>query len=319
MRPEAFHEPVLVKEVLEFLAPKPDSVIFDLNLGNGGHSLEILKQLRGGGLLIGVDCDPQAIETARRRIEAAEIAPARFRVVQANHADLLTPPLPADLPAPDGILLDLGPSTPQLLDPRRGFSWESDEALDMRLNPAGDGPTAADVVNKWDEDDLTRMFQTNSDEKWSRRIAQRIVEARRAGPISTGRRLGEIVAGAIPKGAWPPKTHPATRIFLALRIEVNREFENLEGVLPRAVDVLKPGGRLVVISFHSGEDERVKRFMRRMATPEVAPWPLPQRGTERGAKLRVLTPKPVFASPEEAKGNPRSRSARLRAAERLVD
>lgn len=317
MSPEIFHEPVLVKEVIEYLAPKPGSAIYDLNLGHGGHTIEILKQLRGGGLLVGVDIDSHALEAARRRIAAAAIDPAPFRPIQANHADLLKLPFLAESPPPDGILLDLGPSTPQLLDPKRGFSWESDEALDMRLSPDEPGPTAADIVNEWDEDDLTRLFQENAGEKWSRRIAQRIGEARRRAPIRTGRALGEIVAGAIPRKAWPPKTHPATRVFMALRIAVNREYERLESVLPQAVEMLKPGGRLVVISFHSGEDERVKHFMRRMATPELPPWPLPQKGAETGVKLKVLTPKPVFASEEEVARNPRSRSARLRAAEKI--
>ena len=318
-----WHEPVLTKEVLHYLNPGPGKVIVDGTLGHGGHSLAILDKLGGEGLLIGMDRDPKMLAEARSRIEASGQPRSCCRLVEADHAQLtsiLTVVFAAAAPYPalDGLLLDLGPSTPQLLDNARGMSWLSDTALDMRMNPNQSGPTALEIVNQWDEDELTRLFREHADERWARRIATRIGEERRSGSIQTGRQLGEIVAGAIPRKAWPPKIHPATRVFLALRIEVNREYETLEGVLPEAFGWLKPGGRMVVISFHSGEDRRVKDFMRRMAATPEAPWPLPTPKDARPA-ARLLTKKPVEPGAEEIERNPRSRSARLRALEKLEE
>lgn len=318
MNPTTEHEAVLVKEVIHYLRPRPGKVYVDATLGSGGHALAILMQLGGEGLLIGSDTNLHAVEFSRRRIAGARIDPALYRLAKVNFADLGTHLKQAQSPPAGGILLDLGPSTPQLLNPEFGLSWQSDESLDMRLSPDAGDRTAADIVNDWSEAELARLFRDNADERWARRIARRIVAERAKAPIRTGRELGRIVGAAIPRKAWPPRTHPATRVFLALRIAVNREFENLEAVLPQAVEWLEPGGRLVVISFHSGEDARVKRFMRRMARPEVeAPWPLPQKGAESRPRLKILTPKPVTPSEEEVRRNPRSRSARLRAAEKL--
>jgi 16S rRNA (cytosine1402-N4)-methyltransferase len=316
-----FHEPVLVKEVLHFLAPAPGKVIVDCNLGHGGHSLEILSKLGDKGLLVGIDRDPLMLEVARKRIEATHTSSTRsqVRLIQADHSHLsqILAEALADVAAaaPDGILFDLGPSTPQLLDPARGMSWNSDQALDMRMDTSGPGPTASEIINTWDEEDLARVFFENADERWSRRVAKRIVEAREAEPIQTGRQLGQIVERAIPRKAWPPKIHPATRVFLALRIEVNAEYKTLEAVLPQAFAALKPGGRLVVITFHSGEDRRVKEYFRQVSTPPEVPWPFPQGNAT--APARLLTKKPVEATPEEQARNPRSRSAKLRALEKI--
>lgn len=321
MAEEVFHEPVLVEEVLHYLAPAPGKVIVDCNLGHGGHSLAILSKLGEKGLLVGIDRDSLMLEVARKRIEATHSSSTRsqVRLIQADHIQLpqvLAEAL-ADVAdaAPDGILFDLGPSTPQLLDPARGMSWQSEQALDMRMDQSAATPTAADIVNEWDEEDLARLFYENADERWSRRIARRIVEARKSEPIRTGRQLGSLVEQAIPRKAWPPKIHPATRVFLALRIEVNQEYRTLEAVLPKALELLKPGGRLVVITFQSGEDRRVKEFMRAASTPPTAPWPFPQ-GNEP-AKAKLLTRKPVEGSEEEQARNPRSRSAKLRAIEKI--
>ncbi|MCL5269548.1 MAG: 16S rRNA (cytosine(1402)-N(4))-methyltransferase RsmH [bacterium] len=313
------HEPVLVKEVLDTLSPAPGKVIVDATLGHGGHSLAILSQLGGEGLLVGIDRDPQMLATARRRIEAAHVPESCYKLIVADHSQLPqvlaeTFPNPR-VSAPDGFLFDLGPSTPQLLDPRLGLSWQSDEALDMRINPRLAGPSAADIVAAWDEAELARLFRVHTDERWAGRIARRIVEARAREPIRTGRRLGEIVAGAIPRKAWPPRIHPATRVFLALRIEVNGEYRTLESALPVAFEWLRPAGRLVVISFHSGEDRRVKEFMRAAVTPAQAPWPLPQG--EARATARPVTHRPLVAGEAEQARNPRSRSARLRAIEKI--
>lgn len=317
----AEHEPVLTKEVLEFLTPSPGKVIVDGTLGGGGHSLAILRQLGEEGLLVGADWDPQMLGAARKRIEAAHVPPSRYRLLLTDHAHLL--PVLAEVlaeagvqpAAPDGILYDLGPSNPQILDPARGLSWESDEALDMRLSPQTAGPTAAEIVNEWAEKDLARIIYEHSDERWARRIASRIVEERKREPIRTGRQLGELVKRAIPRKAWPEKIHPATRVFLALRIEVNGELERLDKILPESFELLRPGGRLVVIAFHSGEDRRVKDFMRAISTPPRPPWPLPESGEP--ARARLLTHKPIRPGEEELERNPRSRSAKLRAIEKM--
>jgi len=324
MNETAFHEPVLLKEVIDTLAPAPGKLIVDATLGHGGHSLAILSQLGGKGLLVGIDRDPQMLEAARQRIQAAGFPRSSYRLVLANHASLpsvlaeVLAEVPVEAAAPDGVLLDLGPSTPQLLDPGRGMSWLSEHSLDMRMDSAGPGPSAEEIVNTWDEKALSHLFWSNADERWSRRIARRIVEARTRQRIRTGRQLGEIVADSIPRRAWPPKIHPATRIFLALRIEVNGEYRSLEAVLPAAFEMLAPGGRLVAITFHSGEDRRVKEFMRAVSTPPEVAWPLPQAGSPP-ARALLLTRKPVVPSPAEMAENPRSRSAKLRAIEKKSD
>lgn len=317
--PVVFHEPVLVREVTELLAPGPGQMIVDATLGHGGHSLEILSRFGGEGLLVGIDRDPQMLATARKRIEAAHIPRSCYTLIQADHAEfahtLDTVLAKVDYSAPDGMLFDLGPSTPQLLDPSLGLSWNSDESLDMRINPVEEGPSATEIVNTWSKEELTRIFRDHADERWAGPIAKMIIRARAESPINTGRQLADVVCRAIPRSAWPPKIHPATRIFLALRIEVNGEYCKLEAVLPEAFERLRPGGRLVVITFHSGEDRRVKDFMRKVSTPPPVPWPLPQAGVKAAARL--LTRKPQTASPEEIETNPRSRSAKVRAVMKL--
>lgn len=318
MNEGAFHEPVLLEEVMHYLAPTPGKAYVDCTLGDGGHSLEILKLLGGRGLLIGIDVDPRSLETARRRIKQTRTIPAPVKLVQGNFADLAPILKHTNDPPFGGILLDLGTSTPQLLHSQTGLSFDSDAPLDMRLGDQADLIPASDFVNTWDENELTRLFKDNAEEKWSRRIAKRIVEQRATKPIETGRELATLVGGAIPRRAWPKRIHPATRVFMALRIAVNREFENLEAVLPQAYEALEPGGRLVVISFHSGEDRRVKDFFRKMAKPETeVPWPLPQGKAETKGRMRILTRKTVRPGPEEIERNPRSRSAKLRAAEKI--
>jgi 16S rRNA (cytosine1402-N4)-methyltransferase len=277
-----------------------------------------LKLLGGEGSLIGIDVDPHALEAVRRRFESLRYHPAQVKLVQGNFGRLTPLLQQVQVPAIAGFLLDLGLSSPQLDIPGFGMSWEDDQGLDMRIDPNSDRPSAAEIVNTWSEEELTGLFRRNADEKWSRAIARRIAAERKKEPVATGKRLGEIVASAIPRKAWPPKTHPATRVFMALRIEANAEYENLEAVLPQAFDALEPEGRLVVISFHSGEDARVKRWMKEMAKPVgEAPWPLPQRGNEGRPRLKILTPKPVVPDEAEIRRNPRSRSARLRAIEKL--
>ena len=320
MSEPVYHEPVLTKEVLDTLNPAPGQYIIDATTGQGGHSLAILIRMGFEGLLVGIDRDALILEAARQRFESAHVPQGCYRLVAANFANL-PDAIPTTLPdahvtAPDGLLFDLGPSNAQLLEPARGLSWTSDSSLDMRLNPQEGGPTAADLVNTLSAEELTAVFRDLADERWAKRIAGRIVRERTAQAIGAGRQLGELVSRAIPRRNWPPKTHPATRVFLALRIRVNEEYRALEQVLPIAFEMLKPGGRLVVISFHSGEHRRVRRFMREMARPPQPPWPQPQG--EAKAPGRLLTRKPISPGPEEIQRNPRSRSARLWALEKLA-
>jgi 16S rRNA (cytosine1402-N4)-methyltransferase len=310
------HEPVLVEAVLETMKPGPGMTVVDCTLGHAGHALQFLARIGDEGLLIGVDRDIQMLEAARTRIEAAHIPGSRYLLVEADHADLLTvldrvPNPERPVAAPDLVLFDLGPSTPQLLDPTRGMSWESDAPLDMRMRRTAEYPTAAEIVNSWPEAELAKIFKEYADERWAKRIAQRIAERRALAPIQTGRELGDLVCGAIPRAAWPPRTHPATRVFLALRIEVNGEYRIVERILPAVFERLKPGGRLGVISFHGGEHRIVREFMRRTSTAPQPPWPLPNKWSD-AAPGRMVTKKAIGPTEDEVRRNPRSRSAQLR-------
>lgn len=286
------HTPVLLIETLRWLDPKPGGVYVDATVGTGGHAEAILERIGPQGLLIALDRDPDAVAFARARL-------ARFgdavRVVQANFAELRAALEGLGVVRVHGVLMDLGVSSLQLARPERGFSFSLAGPLDMRMDPAIP-TTAADLVNRLPEHRLAEILARYGEEPFARRIAREIVRSR---PLRTTENLREAVARAVPRRAWPRRIDVATRTFLALRIAVNQELEALERALPQAVDALLPGGRLVVIAFHSLEDRIVKHFLRRQE------------------RVRVLTPKPVRPSPEEVRYNPRARSARLRAAERL--
>ncbi|MFM8944241.1 MAG: 16S rRNA (cytosine(1402)-N(4))-methyltransferase RsmH [Actinomycetota bacterium] len=278
---DAPHEPVMVAEVLSFLADRGS--VLDLTLGAGGHAEALLDA--GVGRVVGVDRDPEAIDLATRRLARFG---ERFVAVRARFSRF-----PADAPV-DGVLLDLGVSSMQLDRPERGFGYRAPGPLDMRMGP--DATSAMDLVNDLPETELADVIFELGEERGSRRIAAAIVRARHRAPIETTDELARIVAGAI--GARPGRAHPARRTFQALRIRANEELEELRAVLPRAVDALAPGGRVVVIAYHSLEDRIAKRFF--AAEP----------------RLQILTRKPLEATPEEQHRNPRSRSAKLRAAER---
>jgi 16S rRNA (cytosine1402-N4)-methyltransferase len=302
-RGEVGHVPVLLKEAIDFLAVRRGGTYIDATVGLGGHSLEIAKRLGAPGHLIGLDKDPKALEIATSVVsrmahvarETAEGWP-EIELIHGSFADLAHD---ARREAHDGILADLGVSSLQVGDPARGFSFQAEGPLDMRMNPMSE-PTAEQVVNQFDERELADLIYEFGEERRSRRIARAIVRSR---PIRTTAELAAVVsAAARPMNQAERKIHPATRTFQALRIFVNRELYDLRQLLEAAPQLLKPGGRLVVISFHSLEDRIVKDAMR------------------DGAKLgqyRLLTKKPVTASDEEIASNPRSRSAKLRAAERI--
>ena len=289
----ALHEPALLAESLELLAVRPGGFWVDGTVGAGGHAAEILRRSAPDGRLLGTDRDGDALAAA-----AATLAPfgARARLLQADYREL--PDLIFDEEAPDGILLDLGVSSMQLDRAERGFSLKSDGPLDMRMDPRG-GPTAADVVNRLPEAELADIIYRYGEERASRRIARRIVEARRRAPLRTTFELAEIVRAAArrPRGRG---IDAATLTFQALRIHVNRELEGLGDALGRLARRLAPHGRLAVIAFHRLEDREVKQAFRSLA----------REG------FRVLTRKPVRPGDDEVRRNARARSARLRAVER---
>ena len=298
------HVPVLLKEAIDFLAVKRGGTYLDATVGLGGHSYEIAKRLGAPGHLIGFDKDPAALERARVKLAGVETgALARLAEVQADwptvtlihgsFAEVAERVAPNSL---DGLLADLGISSLQLADPARGFSFQAEGPLDMRMNPMS-GDTAEQVVNHLDERKLADVIYEFGEERRSRRIARAIVRSR---PIRTTKQLVDVISTA----ARPMKherIHPATRTFQALRIFVNRELDDLQALLEAAPTVLKPGGRLVLISFHSLEDRIVKDALR----------------AGKDQYFRVLTKKPLTASEEEIDRNPRSRSAKMRAAEKM--
>jgi 16S rRNA (cytosine1402-N4)-methyltransferase len=292
------HVPVLLEEVLEYLNVRPGGVICDATLGLAGHSSEIAKRLGGKGKLIGFDRDPEAMELARAKLEEvkAELGDAMPEVVFEPRAfsEASSVIAPRSL---DGLFADFGVSSLQLDEAHRGFSFRSDGPLDMRQDTRS-GETAEQVVNQEDENELADLIYEFGEERRSRRIARAIVRAR---PIRSTAELAQIISAAAPsmKG---DKIHPATRTFQALRIRVNNELGEIQSLLNSAGSLLKPGGRLVLISFHSLEDRRVKDAFREAS---------------RTKEFEVLTKKPVVASEQEQMRNPRSRSAKMRAAEKI--
>jgi 16S rRNA (cytosine1402-N4)-methyltransferase len=304
----AGHAPVLLGEVLEALAVQPDGFYVDATFGRGGHSAAILARLGERGKLLAIDRDPQAVAAAR-----AQLGPdPRFNVVHAPFSQLAAA-LEGSGRHADGILLDLGVSSPQLDEAGRGFSFLRDGPLDMRMDP-GSGEGAAAWLARAGERDIAMVISRLGEDRFARRIARGIVSARAAAPIATTGRLAAVVAEAVP--TRERGKHPATRTFQALRMHVNDELGQLEQVLPQAVDALAPGGRLVVISFHSLEDRLVKRFMRSAAQDDPAWAGLPSVPAHARARLKLVG-KPVFPGEAETGRNPRARSAVLRVAERL--
>jgi len=292
--PALTHTPVLLEETIEALAVQPGGRYIDCTLGAGGHALAILDRSSPGGQLLGIDADPEAIAVARARLEAYK---SSTLLISDNFTNLRAIATKYDFSPVHGILFDLGLSSLQLESSGRGFSFQCDEPLDMRLSP-GQEVTAADIVNTSPEAELNHLIRTLGEERHSHRIAHRIVQER---PIKTTLELVRVIEQAV--GSRRGKIHPATRTFQALRIAVNRELEHLESALEQATSLLGFGGRLVVISYHSLDDRIVKRFMLKEA---------------RKACLRLAYKKVITPSRAEVQFNPRSRSAKLRAAERIT-
>ncbi len=307
------HLSVLPEEVIQFLNPRPGGVYLDGTLGGGGHAGLILERCTPGGVLIGIDQDREALLAAGQRLAAFGTA---ARLVHSNFGELGQQLEGLGIPALDGFILDLGVSSHQLDSGGRGFSFQQDAALDMRMDTSG-GETAADLLNSLPEAELERIIRDYGEERWAKRIAAFIARARQDAPIVTTLQLVDIIKGAVPKAKWDERIHPATRTFQAVRIAVNRELETLEKGLRAAVDRLKPGGRGVVISFHSLEDRIVKHIFREYATGCTCPRNFPVCACNNTPRVRVLTGRPVTATAQELEANPRSRSAKLRAVEKL--
>lgn len=307
-----YHIPVLLKETIEGLDIHPDGTYVDCTVGGGGHTKEILKRL-DKGKVIAIDQDAEALDAAK-----VNLAPWTDRVlfVHENYSHLDAILTERGIDQVQGILMDLGVSSHQLDEGRRGFSFHQSAPLDMRMDQEAEIPTAKEIVNSYSEEDLTRIFYDYGEERWAKRIAEFIVEARSKEKIERTDQLVNIIKASIPKKARQNQ-HPARKVFQALRIEVNHELQVLEQTLQSAVDHLAPRGRICVITFHSLEDRIVKDQFKKMATDCLCPPELPVCVCGHRKEIKLVNRRPISAGAEEGMKNPRARSAKLRIAEKL--
>jgi len=324
--PPTGHDPIMVPEIIDWLRPAPGKVIVDCTLGRGGHSSAIAPLLQPGGTLIGLDYDPRNLEYAGERLKGLGLgasglgeenvpsspqapspepqAPLPFRLFHANFAEIEDALEAAGIEQVDGILADLGISTNQLFEETYGLSFTNNVPLDMRLDPR-QSLSARTIINTWPEQKIADLLYQLADERFSRRIARKIVEVRRGSPINTTEHLADLVRSCIPPSRVRDRSvaiDPATRTFLALRMAVNGEMDNLDQLLAVSPKLLRPGGRIAILTFHSTEDRRVKQAF---------------RSAEQTGQLKVLTSRPLTPSESEISANPRSRSAKLRVAEKF--
>lgn len=308
LTPELTHKTVLLNEAIEALQIKPDGIYIDCTFGRGGHSRLILQKLNAHGCLIALDKDPAAVAAGQA------ITDRRFTLIHSEFSRLTEVLNVLGVNEVDGVLLDLGVSSPQLDEMQRGFSFRFDAPLDMRMNNSS-GETAANWLANVDENLLKEVIRNYGEERFASQIASAIIAARQKAPIVTTRQLSEIIAQTV--RTREPGKNPATRTFQAIRIYLNQELEEIARVLPQCVDCLKPGGRIVIISFHSLEDRMVKHFLRDMAQGDQLPRNLPIRAAEiRKGNLRLIG-KAIRATSQEILANPRARSAVMRVAERM--
>lgn len=305
------HKTVLLDEAVEALLVDPSGLYVDGTFGRGGHSAELLSRLSDDGQVIAIDKDPQAISAGQKRFEQDQ----RLTMIHGSFADL------AEIVEQSGkhgtisgVLLDLGVSSPQLDQPQRGFSFLKDGPLDMRMDTT-QGISAAEWIAAADEAEIARVIKEYGEERYARRMAAAVVRARNEKPITRTLELAQILSAAHP--AWERGKHPATKAFQAIRIFINRELADLEALLAQIIDCLKIGGRLVIISFHSLEDRRVKRFIRDQEQGIKLPKNLPIRDVERGVRL-IKVGKPIKPANSEINSNPRARSAVMRVAEKVA-
>ena len=311
--PSVKHHAVMRQEVLSHLLSPGPAVYVDCTLGGGGHSRALLEASEASSTVIGIDRDQDCIAAAR---DWGRPWHQRLLTRHGNFRDLGEILQECGHPCVDGVLFDLGVSSHQLDTPSRGFSFRQDGPLDMRMD-ARQEATASTLVNQASNEQLRTIFRTLGQERWAGRIAKAIVNLRDNSAITRTHHLADLVAQTIPRAAWPPRIHPATRVFQALRMAVNHELPALADALPQAVSALRNGGRLGVIAFHSLEDRQVKTFFRQQAQGCQCPPRLPQCCCGQRPQLKILTRKPLVPQPEEQTSNPRSRSARFRTAEKL--
>src|SRR5436190_4740167 len=306
----SLHVPVLAGELVDVLDPQPGQIAIDCTVGGGGHARLIAERLGPSGTLIGIDRDPVAEE---RFAELAAEVSCQTRFLRTSFVDGLAELIHEGMRA-DLVYLDLGVSSMQVDTAERGFSYAYDAPLDMRMDPVGEDVTAAEIVNTWDERRLARLFRTYGEERFAGPIARAIVLRRRDGQLETTQELVDVIKAAIPAPARFAGGHPAKRTFQALRIAVNDELEQLDAALPLAWDVLAPEGRLAAISFHSLEDRRVKRFLTDRARGCICPPDLPVCACGRTPEAELVHRRSIAPTPGEVAANPRSKSARPRAA-----
>lgn len=306
------HKSVLLEACIEYLNIKPDGIYVDGTLGGGGHALEIVKRLTEGGRLIGLDQDAAAIAAAGSRLAQYT---GRFQIIRSNYVHMSQVLADQGVSGADGILLDLGVSSYQLDTPQRGFSYMEDAPLDMRMDQRQE-KSARDIVNTYTEQELFHIIRDYGEDKFAKNIAKHIVRARQDKPIETTGELADLIRAAIPARVRATGGHPAKRTFQAIRIALNRELDVLSQLLDQAAGLLRPGGRLCIITFHSLEDRIVKNRFRSLEHPCVCPPDFPVCVCGKQSLGRVVTRKPVVPSPEETEENPRAKSAKLRVFER---
>jgi len=307
------HVPVMVSEVITHLNCRPGLTYLDGTLGGSGHAVAILEKIEPGGCLIGIDQDIDAINNAEIVLPRGK---AKAHLHHGNYSHFPNCLAALNIQAVDGMLLDLGLSLYQLESSRRGFSFQKDEPLDMRMDVRSE-TRAGDLVNNLDQKVLTDLFTTYGEERWAKSIARRICARRLHKPIATSRQLAEIVANAVPRSKWKPGRHPATRVFMSLRIVVNNELERLRQFLDIFTDYLNPGGRICILTFHSLEDRMVKHAFKSLASNCTCPPDFPKCVCQKQPRIRILTKKGLKPSAEEITANPMARSTTLRSAERL--
>ncbi len=312
------HIPVLLNEVVNVLKLRPGMVVVDATLGGGGYGREIVRHIAPGGMYIGIDRDEQAIQRAERAqwvLEAKEQG-VSVHLIQRNFGELLDIVKEIGLETVDVIVADLGISSDQLEDVARGLSFLREGPLDMRLDRSK-GITAKDIINNWKVEDIEKILRDNAQEKYAHRIAQAIGERRREKSIDTTDELAKIVRDAAASGYRGRRIDPATKTFMALRMSVNEEMESLRTFLESSIAVTRIGGVVAIVTFHSGEDISVKRFFRDQAQGCICPVGFPVCRCGQLPKIKILTKKPIIPSDQEIQNNPRSRSAKLRVAQRV--
>jgi len=304
------HVPVMLREAVDYLVVKTRGVYVDCTLGVGGHTLGILEA-DPYSRIFGIDVDPEAIALAKEKLKCYG---DRVSFVKGNFADLISLLNQHNISEIDGVLMDLGVSSIQLDTPERGFSFRYNAPLDMRMDQTADKPISYEL-NKESADRLTEIIKEFGEERWAKRIARNIVTARERSPITTTARLAEIIERSVPRSG--ESIHPATRTFQALRIYKNSELENLESGLDQAIQILKTDGRICVISFHSLEDRIVKNTFRTLERGCICPPKIPKCICGKKPAIKIITKRPIIPGDEEIKANPRSRSSKMRVAEKL--